>query len=137
MMRISRKTEYAIRGLIYLARQPRGQFVMIKEITKATDTSPVFMTKIFQALGNSNLVESSRGVSGGLRLSRNPGHITLREIVEATEGPVIMNNCVADNKSCGFSGTCSAHKAWKKIKDSINTMLEKVTLKDLAADSGG
>lgn len=134
MLKINRKTEYAIRGMIYLAGQPRDQFVMIKDITKATKTSPVFLTKIFQTLGNANLVVSSRGVSGGVRLSRKPEHITLKEIVEATEGPVIMNMCVLDDKSCGFSGVCSAHVAWKKIKDAINGMLEDVTLKDIAAD---
>jgi len=133
MLKINRKTEYAIRGMIYLARQPREEYVMIREITQATKTSPVFMTKIFQTLGNANLVVSSRGVSGGLRLSRKPEHITLREIIEATEGPVIMNLCVLDSKSCGFSKICSAHTAWKKITDSINGMLEDVTLKDIAA----
>lgn len=134
MLKINRKTEYAIRGMIYLARQPRDQFVMIREITKATKTSPVFMTKIFQALSSANLVVSSRGASGGLKLSRKPEHITLREIVEAIEGPVIMNLCVLDNKSCGFSKNCSAHTTWKKIKDSINGMLEDVTLKDIAVN---
>ncbi len=134
MLKINRKTEYAIRGMIYLARQPRDQFVMIKAITKATKTSPVFMTKIFQTLGGANLVVSSRGASGGLRLSRKPEHITLREIVEAIEGPVVMNLCVLDDKSCGFSKTCSAHTAWTKIKNSINAMMEDVTLKDIAAN---
>jgi Rrf2 family protein len=135
MIKINRKTEYAIRGMIYLAKQPRDKIVMIKEITKATETSPVFMTKIFQTLGSANLVISSRGASGGIRLSRKSEHITLRDIVEAIEGPVIMNMCVLDEKSCGFSDVCSAHVAWKKIKDSISEMMEDVTLKDIAADS--
>ena len=71
MFKISRKTEYAIRGMIYLAKQPRDQFVMIKEITKATKTSPVFLVKIFQALSNANLVVSSRGAVGGIKLAGN------------------------------------------------------------------
>lgn len=133
MLKINRKTEYAIRGMIYLARQPRDQYAMIKDITKATRTSLVFMAKIFQKLSSANLVISSRGASGGIRLSRKSEHITLRDIVEAIEGPVIMNLCVLDDKSCGFSKTCSAHIAWKKIKDSITGMLEDVTLKDIAA----
>ncbi len=135
MMKISRKTEYAIRGMIYLAKQPRDQYIMIKEITKATKTSPVFMAKIFQVLSSANLIVTSRGASGGLRLKRKPEHITLREIVETMEGPVIMNLCVLDAKLCGFSKTCSAHSAWKKIKNSVSDMMEDVTLKDIAADS--
>lgn len=135
MFKISRKTEYAIRGMIYLAKQPRDQFVMIKEITKATKTSPVFLVKIFQGLSNANLVVSSRGAVGGFKLSRKPEHITLRDILEATEGPVIMNLCVIDNRSCGFSKTCSAHVAWKRLRNSMNVILEDVTLKEIASDS--
>ena len=135
MFKISRKTEYAIRGMIYLAKRPRDQFVMVKEITKATKTSPIFLAKIFQTLSNANLVVSSRGAVGGFKLSRKPDHITLREILEATEGPVAVNLCVVDNRSCGFSRTCSAHTAWKKLRDSINEMLEDITLKDIAADT--
>ena len=135
MFKISRKTEYAIRGMIYLAKQPRDQFVMIKEITKATKTSPTFLVKIFQALSNAKLVLSSRGSIGGFKLSRKPEHITLRDILEATEGPVIMNLCVLDNRSCGFSNTCSAHSAWKRLRDTMNGMLEDVTLKEIASDS--
>jgi Rrf2 family transcriptional regulator, iron-sulfur cluster assembly transcription factor len=135
MFKISRKTEYAIRGMIYLAKQPRDQFVMIKEITKATKTSPVFLAKIFQGLSNANLVVSSRGAVGGFKLSRKPEHITLRDILEATEGPVIMNLCVIDNRSCGFSKTCSAHVAWKRLRNSMNVILEDVTLKEIASDS--
>ena len=132
MFKISRKTEYAIRGMIYLAKQPRDQFVMVKEITKATKTSSVFLAKIFQTLSNANLVVSSRGAVGGFKLSRKPKHITLRDILEATEGPVAVNLCVVDNKSCSFSKSCSAHASWKKIRDSINNMLEDITLKDIA-----
>ena len=135
MFKISRKTEYAIRGMIYLAKQPRDQFVMIKEITKATKTSPFFLVKIFQGLSNANLVVSSRGAVGGFKLSRKPEYITLRDILEATEGPVIMNLCVIDNRSCGFSKTCSAHVAWKKLRNSMNVILEDVTLKEIASDS--
>jgi len=135
MFKISRKTEYAIRGMIYLAKQPRDQFVMIKEITKATKTSPVFLVKIFQGLSNANLVVSSRGAVGGFKLSKKPEHITLRDILEATEGPVIMNLCVIDNRSCGFSKTCSAHVAWKRLRNSMNGILEDVTLKEIASDS--
>jgi len=134
MFKISRKTEYAIRGMIYLAKKPRDRFVMVKEITKTTKTSPIFLAKIFQTLSNANLVVSSRGAVGGFKLSRKPDHITLREILEATEGPVAVNLCVVDNRSCGFSKTCSAHTAWKKLRDSINEMLEDITLKDIAAD---
>ena len=56
MFKISRKTEYAIRGLIYLARERRDRYAMLKEIGAATEASHVFVAKIFQTLNNAHLV---------------------------------------------------------------------------------
>jgi len=131
MFKISRKTEYALRGLRYLANTKDSDPVMIREIARAADSSPVFMAKILQLLNAAGLVTSSRGVVGGFRLSRPPGKINLREILEATEGPVSVNICVVDENACDLSKKCTAHKAWEKVRDSLNKMLEQITLKDL------
>ncbi len=134
MFKISRKTEYAIRGMIHLAKQPADKFIMLKDIGKATQTSPVFLAKIFQLLNSAGLVESSRGASGGFRLSRNPQRISLKEIVEAIEGPVQVNECVVDSKSCLFSKKCSAHTAWKKVRTILEFALHDISLKEIARE---
>ena len=131
MFKINRKTEYALRGLRYLANSRTDEAVMIREIAQAADASPVFLAKIFQLLHAAGLVTSSRGVVGGFRLSRPPEKINLREILEATEGPISVNVCVVDEDACDLTETCSAHKVWRKVRFSINKMLEQITLKDL------
>jgi len=131
MMKINKKTEYALRGLRYLAKVRTAEPVMIKEIAKAADTSPVFLAKIFQLLNAAGLVTSSRGVIGGFRLSRPPEKINLRQILEATEGPVSVNICVVDEEACNLSKTCAAHKVWQKVRTSLNKTLEQITLKEL------
>ncbi len=131
MFKINRKTEYALRGLRYLASSRKGEVVMIREIAQAVDASPVFLAKIFQLLSSAGLVTSSRGVIGGFRLSRPPEKINLREILEATEGPVSVNVCVVDEDACDLTNTCAAHKIWRNVRYSINKMLEQITLKDL------
>lgn len=133
MFKISRKTEYAIRGMIHLARQPAGDFIMLRDIGKATQTSPVFLAKIFQALGSAGLVVSSRGaVGGGFRLARKPERISLKEILEAVEGPIQVNECIVDAGSCGFSRKCSAHTAWQRVKGIVDSTLDDITLKEIA-----
>jgi Rrf2 family protein len=132
MFKISRKTEYAIRGMIHLARQPAGDSVMLRDIGKATLTSAVFLAKIFQALGNAGLVVSTRGAVGGFRLARKPERISLKEILEAVEGPVQVNECIVDASSCGFSRKCSAHTAWQKVKGIVDSTLDDITLKEIA-----
>jgi Rrf2 family protein len=131
MMKINRKTEYALRGLRYLAKVRTNEPVMIKEIAEAADTSPVFLAKIFQLLNAAGLVTSSRGVVGGFRLSRPPEKINLRQILEATEGPISVNICVVDEDACNRSKTCAAHKVWLKVRTSLNKTLEQITLKEL------
>jgi Rrf2 family protein len=131
MFKINRKTEYALRGLRYLANNRTDETVMIRQIAQAVDTSPAFLAKIFQFLNAAGLVTSSRGVVGGFRLSRSPEKISLREILEATEGPVSVNVCVADEDACHLTETCATHKVWDMLRQSINQILEQITLKDL------
>jgi Rrf2 family protein len=131
MFKINRKTEYALRGLRYLAKHKAYQIIMIREIAHAVDASPIFLAKIFQLLNAAGLVTSSRGVIGGFRLSRSAAEINLREILEATEGPISVNACVVDETSCDLTETCSAHNVWDELRKMINKELEKVTLEDV------
>jgi len=132
MIKINKKTEYALRGLRYLANQPGGQFVMVREMSRIVNTTPVFLVKIFQRLRAAGLVESSRGMVGGFRLSRAPEQITMREILEAAEGPICVNECVVDSKACKLTKTCTAHQVWVELRRVINGLLDKITLRDIA-----
>lgn len=134
MFKISRKTDYAIRGMIYLAKQPGDKFIMLKDIGEATQTSAVFLAKIFQVLNSAGLVVSSRGAVGGFRLARRPEKISLKEILEAIEGPIQVNECVVDSKSCLFSKKCGAHTAWKKVRMIIEFALHEISLKEIAQE---
>jgi Rrf2 family protein len=135
MFKLNRKTEYALRGLRYLANQPSDRFIMIKEISQAAEASPIFLGKIFQLLNAAGIVTSSRGVDGGFKLSRDPGEITVKEILEATEGPIWVNQCVVDSRSCKLTQTCIAHDIWIELRSTINKMLDGATLKQIAAGS--
>jgi Rrf2 family transcriptional regulator, iron-sulfur cluster assembly transcription factor len=131
MFKINRKTEYALRGLRYLANKRKDEVVMIREIAKAVDASPTFLAKIFQLLNAAGLLTSSRGVIGGFRLSRPAEKITLREVLEATEGPISVNLCVVDEEACDLSKTCAAHKVWDRLKQMLDKELGHITLKDI------
>lgn len=117
-----------------MARKGSDDYVMLKEIGAATRTSHVFLAKIFQVLSDAGLVQSSRGAVGGFKLSRGPEEITLKSIVEATEGPVQVNVCVVDSEACDFSKTCSAHLAWVRVRNMMDTALAGITLKEIAAE---
>jgi Rrf2 family iron-sulfur cluster assembly transcriptional regulator len=132
MRPISKKGDYAIRGMVYLAGQTPGRVVLVSEIARATDVPPMFLAKIFQQFSKHGLVQSFRGSGGGFLLGRPPEKITLCEIVEAVEGPILPNRCVLSDGACNREKACTVHPVWKKVEKSIVDILSGVTLKDLA-----
>ena len=132
MKPISKKGDYAIRGMVYLAGQPPGRVVLASEIARAMDVPPLFLSKILQQFSKSGLVKSYRGSGGGFLLGRPPETITLCEIVEAVEGPIMPNRCVITGGACNRDKVCTVHPVWKKVQTSIVDILSGVTLKDLS-----
>jgi len=132
MMELTRKGEYAIRGIIYLAQQPPGKMSLISEIAEAVDAPQTFLAKIFQNFAKQGIVNSYRGTGGGFTLGRLPSEITLREIVEAVEGPIIPNRCLTGKGGCDKDNECLVHPVWRKVQSQIVQILEGVTIEELA-----
>lgn len=131
MMELTRKGEYAIRGIVYLAGKPLDKVCLLSDIAAAVDVPPTFLAKIFQQFSKIGLVKSFRGTGGGFMLGRPPENITLLEVVEAVEGPIIPNRCVVSATECNRSSFCNVHLVWKRVQDDVRGVLTGVTLKDL------
>ena len=131
-MRLTRGADYGIRGIICLARQPANTVVLVGEIASAEELSASYLAKIFQDLAKEGLVRSHRGAKGGFCLARPPEQITLREIIEAIEGPIALNRCLAPWEGCERSETCPVHPVLERAQDQLLAILERTTLRDLA-----
>jgi Rrf2 family transcriptional regulator, iron-sulfur cluster assembly transcription factor len=132
MMELTRKGEYAIRGIIYLARQPAGKIALISEIAEAAEVPQTFLAKIFQSFAKLGLVSSYRGTGGGFILGRPASRITLREVVEAVEGPIAPNRCVIGSGACDKSDVCLVHPVWRRVQNQVVQILDSVTIEELA-----
>lgn len=132
MMELTRKGEYAIRGIVYLATQPVDKVCLLSDIAAAVDVPQTFLAKIFQQFSKIGLVRSYRGTGGGFVLGRSPERISLLEVVEAVEGPVVPNRCVTGEGECSRTGTCNVHPVWLNVQEQVRDILAKVTLKELA-----
>ena len=132
MMELTRKGEYAIRGIVHLATRPNDQVCLLSDIAAAVDVPPTFLAKIFQQFSKIGLVKSYRGTGGGFILGRASDKITLLEVVEAVEGPIIPNRCVVSKGECPRDSDCSVHPVWVDVQSQVRNILKKVTLKDLA-----
>jgi Rrf2 family protein len=131
MMELTRKGEYAIRGIVYLAGKPLDKVCLLSDIAAAVDVPPTFLAKIFQQFSKIGLVKSFRGTGGGFMLGRSPENITLLEVVEAVEGAIMPNRCVAKPTDCDRSSSCTVHPVWKRVQDEVCNVLKGITLKDL------
>ena len=132
MLHLTRKGDYAIRGMVYLAMMQDQQVSSLKEIAAGVDVPLHLLAKIFQQLGKNGLVRSYRGTGGGFLLARDPEKITLLEIVEAVEGPITMNLCLIEKGLCDRESFCTVHPVWKEVQDKMKDILSHVTLKDLS-----
>jgi Rrf2 family protein len=131
MMQLTRKADYAIRSMIYLASLPENRIALIGEISAATQVPSAFLAKILQQFVKKGLAISSRGVSGGFSLAKNPEQITLREVIETVDGPLNPNICVMSDGACSLSKACPVHPVWRRIQSTVQGILDEVTLKTM------
>lgn len=126
-MKATKKTQYALRAMIFLAKEK--EFISLRQIAEKEDIPLFYLEKVFSKLEKDNLVDSKRGTSGGYVLSRIPEKITLKDIFAAVGESVSIVDCVGEG--CPQSGVCLASKAWKEVNEKINGALSSVKLSDL------
>lgn len=135
-MIITRATEYAIRAVLYMASQPRGEIVLKKDICREQEITPAFLTKILQPLIKAGIVGSHRGVGGGFFLVRDPSQITLHDVIKAEEGPIYLNLCLADETSCEREPFCAVNRVWQEARGRLLEVLDRYSFADLCKMGG-
>lgn len=130
-MKLTRGGEYGIRGVLYLAQQDNGKISMLSAIAKAQDVPPRFLAKIFQALARAGIVRSYRGAKGGFSLGRAAGEITIKDVIEAIEGPVYLNVCLVGPGECSRDKICPMHRVWEEAQEKMMGVLARANFADL------
>ena len=126
-MLVTRETDYAVRTVLYLAREP-DRTASVTEVARAMHIPKSFLAKILQRLVRSHILNSTRGVNGGFQLARKPSDITLLSILEAIQGPAGINLCAVDSRKCKWSASCSVHPVWVGIRKEVERRLKKQTI---------
>ena len=130
-MRISRGTDYGVRGIIYLAEQPQERVNLLHEVAKAKQVPESYLAKIFQDLAKAGLVRSHRGARGGFSLARPAAQITLRQVIEALQGPISINRCLDLREGCVNSETCRVSRVLRRAQEQLVATLDAATLESL------
>lgn len=135
-MRITREGDYGIRSVLYLARQPFKKVSFVNEISEDYKIPRSFLAKILQKLVKARIVRSYRGVKGGFSLARSPREISVLDVLEAIEGKLSVNLCIADKKKCNFSRNCPVHFVWQTVQSRVTDALKKSNFDELAKQKG-
>ncbi len=130
-MKFSTKARYSLRVMLELALHSGRGPLSVKEIGKKQGISWRYLERIMSMLVSSGLVISERGSGGGFKLTREPKDINLLEIIEAVEGKLTPVFCVTEPRRCRNSNVCVIRDIWLKLKQSMVSTLESITLQDL------
>jgi Rrf2 family protein len=131
-MQITRQADYAIRAMLYLAREGKGKRVATGDVADAQRIPPSFLAKIVSQLSIAGLLHTSRGMRGGISLARDPSQITLLDVVEAIDGPIRLNECVTNEGVCPFEAECPIKPVWCDAQVELVNRLKSVNLAMLA-----
>ena len=132
-LELSSEGRYALRALVYLAWA--GDRVPAGRISAEAGVPRRLLARILADLSRAGLVESEQGRGGGSRLARPADGITLREAVEAVEGPFGVTRCIMEDRACGEGAPCTLHEAWEEGQRAILEYLDDQTLQGFVAQS--
>ena len=118
-MQITRQADYAVRAMRYLAKQGLTQRSATSTVAREMKIPPSFLAKIISQLSIAGLLHTSRGARGGVSLAREPKDISVLDVVEAIDGPILLNECVGDSKSCVFEDECLVHPIWIEVQETL------------------
>ncbi|MBK7981694.1 MAG: Rrf2 family transcriptional regulator [Ignavibacteriae bacterium] len=126
--------EYAIRAILFLARQSNDILVMSSDIAKKEDIPSHYLAKILQRMAKYGYVDSYKGRGGGFKITKLALDSSILEIVERIEGPVITLKCVTGLKECSDETPCPLHDEWSKLRDNIHFLISSKSVREVAEE---
>lgn len=131
-MELNTRGRYAVTAMADLAKYGAGEAVPLSAIAERQQISLAYLEQLFAKLRRAGLVESARGRSGGYRLGRPAGSITVAQVMQAVEEGIRMTRCGGDEAApCMVGKRCLTHGLWDALGDQIASFLESVTLQEV------
>lgn len=124
----SKKCEYGLQAILYMAAQSNGCVCPAEEISKKLNIPKEFISKILQSMTDSGIIESKKGKSGGFKLAKHPSKIKLIDIVAAIDGLDSFNSCVLGFPDCSPEKPCPVHNQWGELRVKAYEMLSSETI---------
>lgn len=132
-MKLSTKGRYGVKAMVELAIHYGDSPLSIKTISQRQGISEYYLEQLFSPLRKAKLINSIRGAQGGYVLGREPKDIKVSDIMYVLEGPIEIADCI-EGIACDNVDCCATRLLWTKIKNSIDEVMEGVTLQDIVDD---
>ena len=135
-MRLSTKGRYGLQAMVDLGVYSKERQVSLKSIAERLSMSENYLEQLMALLKKHHLVVSTRGAQGGYALAKDPSEITIGEILRALEGSLAPTDCACKDNvvHCALDGKCVTKSVWEKIRDSIDRVVDNITLDQLMED---
>ena len=127
MLRLSKRTDYALMALAYLAEAPAG-VASAREMACAYDIPLELLSKILQRLARAGLASSQRGIHGGCRLARSSNGISVADVVRVIDGPVALTACALGEERCDQFSTCTVRDPLWQLKARLQSALTTLSV---------
>ena len=137
MLRINRQTDYAVRVILALANRRADIRLSSALIQKEMLIPQSYIPRIVAQLANSGLIQTFTGRDGGLQLSRPAAEITLKDVVEAFEGPILLSECIhtKTEDDCPFKNNCHVRSKWGRVQVAMLREMASINFADLANEA--
>lgn len=135
-MQLTRGADYAVRVLVHIAGLEEQRRISLAELSRATAAPDSFLSKVLQALGRAGMIVSHRGQGGGFEITPAGRRASVREVIEAIDGPIHLNICLDPARTCSRKVWCPAHPVWARAQQAMLAELDAATIADLSACPG-
>jgi Rrf2 family protein len=130
-VQITRQADYAVRAVLYLARLGGGERAATSTVAEEQRIPPSFLAKIISQLSIAGLLHTSRGARGGVTLAHPPKEISLLDVIEAIDGPIMLNECVGEDGDCSFEEDCPLRSVWRDSQEALVKRLKGTNFQHL------
>jgi len=132
-MRLSTKGRYGLKAMFQISLQYGEGPITLKTVADEQSLSENYLEQLVSVLRRDGFLESVRGSQGGYLLAKPPGEITVGNILRSLEGNMALADCVIDDEisKCEREEFCVTKLVWQRIGDSINEVIDSITLEDM------
>ena len=134
-MRLSTKSQYAVRALVRLNLEDKGAPISIREIAECEKISLTYLEQLFAKLRRGKLVRSVRGPGGGYVLAVPPAQISLDQIIDSVEETLVPVSCMDDSGQCNCDELCLTHSVWAGLNTHIREYFASISIADLTQEA--